>query len=213
MVLNPCVCEGSNENCMHCFGSGYVSGKDARGKRNPPKDSPNDREVKKFLAKHPLLNTNPLQRPPGSEENRIHRRETGPHYGVEPPNTVERAVTQPSAPTPTRRILLSTGRRRPPIQEAITAAKEAARRFCPSCHISFAFEISLRAHLQAGCKKLTSGRSTRYVPPGEVEKRRIRKHKRVAKILRGLIKCTYCGSSSARTVAVWSRAIGCRITI
>lgn len=72
MSTRPCVCGGSNENCSHCFGRGFIGdGRSHKKSTVEAKKSSSDERVRAFVAKHPLLNPNPLDQPEGTKLNTI----------------------------------------------------------------------------------------------------------------------------------------------
>lgn len=145
MPSKPCVCQGSNENCSHCFGRGYVHTKSTGYNRNAITNKPtSDEDVRAFLTKHPLLNPNPLQQPEGTKAKYRPHHSTGPHHESRP-EEFERTFA--SAPVNVRSAHLRADKRgSPPPFDVIKVAKEIATSTCPTCHVKFAHYIELVAH-------------------------------------------------------------------
>jgi hypothetical protein len=191
MPSKPCVCQGSNENCMYCSGRGYVRGKGvAQSRSTTAKRSGSDEHVRQFIAKHPLLNPNPLQQPAGSEAK------YRPQPTKEKPDESsseeipERSFISAS-PANVRSVHLRPSKQTAPVIDVMKIAKEITTSTCPTCHVQFAHYIDLVAHQQAGCPKPNVPiRRLRYIPPEQVRKSR---NKSVFNAPRKMTNCSYCG--------------------
>src|ERR1035438_6652768 len=145
-----CSCGGSNESCMHCFGTG--GGGERRDKVGARTKSLSDEEVKDFITKHPHLQPNPLQPPEGSIAK--HR----PHQPNENRNESrseelgERSFVS-SSPDNIRSVHLPASKRGSQTVNVGEAAKGAATPRCPRCNVQFSHYIELQSHMQVGCRK------------------------------------------------------------
>jgi hypothetical protein len=186
-----CVCQGSNENCRYCFGSGSVRGKGARQcQKASAKRSVSDEQVKEFLKRHPLLQPNPLQPPEGSEaKHRPHQTNVQAHES-RPEELCDRSFVS-SAPVNVRSVHLRASKRGSQVCDVMKVAKEVAIPTCPSCHIQFSHHIELMAHMQGRCPKPNAPAPPRirYIPPERIGKSR---KKTISKKPRKMIKCSYC---------------------
>jgi hypothetical protein len=188
-MAKPCVCQGSNENCMYCSGRGYVRGNGGQQFRTTrANESGIDGPVREFSAKHPLLNPNPLQQPEGSEAK--YRPHPSNETGLEPePQEFDRNVASSAS------INIRAGHQRPnkrgsPPLDVINVAKEIATSTCPSCRVRFPYYIDLVAHQQAGCPKPSLPiQQNRYIPL----KRSHLSRKTSIHTPSGMTKCSCCG--------------------
>jgi hypothetical protein len=189
MTSKPCVCEGSNENCAHCFGRGYVDA--TYEKRDPHRTnrSGSDEQVNEFIAKHPSFNPNPLQQAAGSGARYRPHRMSGQHHESQH-EEIGRHLA-PSTPVNVRLAHLRAGTGRRPVLDVMKVAKEMAIPTCPLCHLEFPHLIELRAHMQTGCAKPKAPvPKIRYIPPELVGKSRDDK---ISKAPSKMIKCSFCG--------------------
>jgi hypothetical protein len=172
-----CVCQGSNENCRYCFGSGSVRAKGARQARSTTaKKSASDKQVTEFLAKHPLLHPNPLQPPEGSEAKHRPHQTNGQRHESQAEELCERSFVS-AAPVNVRSVHLRASKRGSQIVDVMKVAKDATTPTCPLCHVQFAHHIELRAHMQVGCAKPNA---PVFLPPVRYSP------------ARRMTKCSYC---------------------
>jgi hypothetical protein len=189
MTSKPCVCEGSNENCAHCFGRGYVDAAYVQPDRNTKNKSVSDVQVNEFIAKHPSFNPNPLQQPAGSGARYRPHQMRGQHQ-ESAHEEISRPSLTSSAPVNVRLAHLREGTGRLRVLDVMKVAKEMAIPTCPRCHRQFAHQIELRAHMQSGCTNPKAPLPTiRYIPPEQVRKSR---DNRLFKTLE-MAKCSFCG--------------------
>src|ERR1700677_2559330 len=165
----PCSCGGSNENCMHCFGSG-VGGKKDRGKVRAGAKSLSDEYVNKFLKEHPLLQPNPLQ--PRERLNAEQRspRTPGQQQELKSEVLADRSFVS-STGSSVRSVHLRASKRGSPLLDVTTIAKELSTARCPSCGLQFVHYIELKGHMQARCRKRKAFGITRIkcIPPKKVQ--------------------------------------------
>jgi len=185
-----CVCGGSNENCMYCFGTG--SGRETRrGRAGARTRWLSDEQVREFLAKYPLLQPNPLQPPEGSEAKRRPHQPTEQRHESRPEESCERSFVS-SSPLNVRSVHLPAIKRGSPVLDVMKVARELATPTCPSCHIQFAHHIDLRAHMQEGCPKPKPIR-LRRIKYNSPEKSRQTCIKALSKTRSKMTKCSFCG--------------------
>jgi hypothetical protein len=152
MAQRPCVCEGSNENCSHCFGRGFIDARDVppEHKLEEQKSTGEDR-VGEFVAKHPLLNPNPLNQPEGTKPRYRHHSADVAHKNLTD-HKVERSLTA-AASANARPALLRRGKHGTGRVNMMKITQELGTSICSSCRDSFSRFIDLVAHQQAGCPK------------------------------------------------------------
>jgi hypothetical protein len=145
VAQRPCVCQGSNENCSHCFGRGFVEVR-YKVQRSAIAAACNDEMAKEFLALHPRLHPNPLHQPEGTGAK------YRPHVSqlTEEKSSEEPAPSSRSALPPRLRLTAKNRGRHSDLRE--TRAKTNVSR-CPRCRAEFNYFIDLLAHQQAGCPK------------------------------------------------------------
>jgi hypothetical protein len=138
MAQKPCGCGGSNENCCHCFGSGFIRVRDVPSKRKEGAlESTGENWVKEFVSKHPLLNPNPLRQPEGTEPTR--RQHPASHKEAKGSN-LERGL-YPDDMAKVRARLLAR------------MSKEHGNPTCGQCYARFSRYADLVKHRRAGCQK------------------------------------------------------------
>jgi hypothetical protein len=184
-----CSCGGSNENCMHCFGSGS-SGAKGRGRVGTQSKSLGDKVVLDFVREHPRLHGNSLQTPEGSEAKHRPRQANGQPHESPSEELCDRSFVS-SSPTNVRSVHLRASKRGSQIVDVRKAAKDASTPTCPLCHVKFAHQIELRSHMQVGCAKpkATALPRIRYVPRQTTNKSL---DKVVSKAGRKMTKCPHC---------------------
>jgi hypothetical protein len=187
-----CVCQGSNENCRYCFGSGSVRGKGARqGQKASAKRSVSDEQVKEFNKNHPLLQPNPLQPPEGSEAKYRHHQTDEQRLESRSEELGDRSFVS-SSPDNVRSVHLSASKRGSQTVNVREVAKGAATPRCPRCHVQFSHYIELQAHMQVGCRKskVAALARIRYTPP----RKEVHSHQNsVCKTPGEMTNCSYCG--------------------
>jgi hypothetical protein len=187
MAQISCVCEGSNENCSHCFGRGFIEVRSMPARReSKPLNSASEDRAAKFIAKYPQLNPNPLRQPEGIESR---RRAPAPHatFADENPTTrdAERSLTS-AALKNARPSLLRAGQHRGGRVDVLKITKDLGTSICPSCRASFSHFINLVAHQQAGCRR------SKTPSKQLVEVQALPRDKVTRKPTR-LIACSHCG--------------------
>lgn len=164
-----CSCGGSNENCMHCFGTGGGAGRQ-QGQVGRRTKSLSDEEVKDFLTKHPHLQPNPLQPPEGSiATHRLYQAKGQRHEPQSEELPISGLSYSASALADVRRGRSPVDARQSPVPRVTKTAKTIADWSCPSCHVKFRCQGNLRVHY---CRKpvapispLSRMRGCIYTPP------------------------------------------------
>src|ERR1035437_4450219 len=149
--MMSCSCGGSNENCMHCFGSGS-SGAKGRGRVGTKSKSLGDKAVLDFVREHPRLHGNSLQTPEGSEAKHRPRQANGQPHESPSEELCDRSFVS-SSPTNVRSVHLRASQRGSQIVDVAKIAQDLSTQRCPSCNLPFAHYIELKVHMQFGCGK------------------------------------------------------------
>jgi phage FluMu protein Com len=184
-----CSCGGSNENCMHCFGTG--GGGESRGKVGGRTKSLSDEEVTKFLREHPLLQPSPLQPPEGSiAKHRPHQPNENRHESRFE-ELGDRSFVS-SSPDNIPSVHLPASKRGLQNVNVGEVAKGASTPRCPRCNLRFSHYIELQAHMQVGCPKpkVVALPRIRYIPPIRVAHSN---QNSVWKTPGEMTNCSYCG--------------------
>lgn len=194
MSPRPCVCGGSNENCSHCFGRGFIDDHSHKKSTVEAKKSSSDERVREFVAKHPLLNPNPLHQPEGTQAKYHPRPKEA--LGEEFRDVAgEQSATYASSSN-VRSKRLHKSMPRVPHLDLAKVKKEIATSTCPSCGREFPHYIDLVAHQQEGCPKPKTPLQRFSATPREVHKsRRGRPYVKPSK----MVRCSYCGCFVKRT--------------